>query len=1009
MTLGDITTLTNKLAASLQSGGPSPSDRALADDYADVCNRINERLLQCARMIDEGSAMQALMLAEQKPNLMDAVKALSFAKSAAWREGCALNALRQAPKLDHNAVHKLNDLYNKADKSEQTKALYRKFREAIAKRDDAAALDTIRAIAGLDPADANAAEQVARLERKRREDLVNALGAAVAKGDDAAALSLLDQCPALGLTDGPEIAAAKSVRTRILAEEAKQEISEILPLLGDWQAQGRWQQCGERASRVKSLCATYSLGLSPSEASIVDAATAYFESCRKESMHKARFNEAVSALSDCTDRIQRNEQIASKKNLEALEEEHLDLKKCYERAKEFVLPVPDGLVARVGQAASALEIEIARLRRARKARNISLSAATALVLLAVTAVGYVAIRGGQLAGELRGLIAAGKSVAVAQHAAEIREKYAMFMTVPSLRSALFEADGWLENVSAQKTVAEAAIVRACSLAGSNFEQTTPTEADAVFRQAQTEIDKLPADTADTLRPKLSESDGKLQIWLAAKRDESVTEAKAKIEEARQLSANVDAAVDIDALRSSLEPFAAAATKLVAIADSQVERLGLPAGMKAEIADLAAKSERTADLVRSYEAAAAGLAASTTLEEYGNALEKLSQVQLPRSPAVKAAHHMLTKKLDTHHILGAVMLPGAPGIWASTKNAADFDALPQPKQTRDTEKDILGQLVNEENLVNIHEATIQESVNSVSSAARKIYSRGRLDITSDRIFGVVYEPSRSGAAVDFKEKAYLRYAQPRTDVREQKESDVSKAMRDCGIDRSVNSDGSRYEKSLLEVMDNVAGSRSMPALAKAYVLQQLSKVVQLRSPEWGLAWVPTLDSDLAEIKQLAGGTIESGDWMVPAKAQAGQRLADWFKKREGMSYQTQQRVNRMLAKSALEAGLLVCGYADEQGRLVETQRDGAAGAAELWGFDVLGGNPTVMFAKSESSFVPKGTPLPFTPLFKLPWQPDQVLQQAFNAASVAQGARTLYLAGVPPIFSPRSVEPAGSPQ
>jgi hypothetical protein len=925
-----------------------------------------------------------------------------------------LNALRQAPRLDHNAVHKLNDLYNKADKSEQTKALYRKFREAIAKRDDAAALNTIRAIAGLDPADANATKELARLERKRREDLVKALEVAVGSGDDAVVLSLLDQCPSLGLNDGPEIASAKLVRNRVLAEEAKREVLGIVPLLGELQAHGRWQQCGERASRVKSICTSYALVLAPSDASVVDAATAYFESCRKESMHKALFNESVSALSDCTDRIQRNEQIASKKTLEALEKERLELKKCYERAKEFVLPVPDVLVARVGQAASALESEIGRLRRARKARNISLSVATALVLLAVTVVGYVAIRGGQLAGELRGLIAERKSVAVAQHSLEIREKHALLMTVPSLRSVLFEANSWLETVSAQKAVAETAIARACSLAGSDFKQTAPAEADAVFRQAQAEMDKLPTDSADTLRPKLSESAGKLQIWLAAKRDDGVTEAKANIEEVRQLSAKVDAAMDIDALRSSLEPFASIVTKLVAIADSQVERFGLPAGMKAEIADLAAKSERTADLVRSYESATSGLAASTTLEEYGKALEKLLQVQLPRSPAVKAAHHVLTKKLDTHHVLGSVILPGAPAVWAPTKTASDFDAVPRPKQTREAEVDILRRLVNEENLVNIHESTIQESIDSVPSATRKIYSRGKLDITTDWIFGIAYEPSRSAAAVDFKEKAYLRYVKPRSDVRGEKESDVSKAMRDFRIERSISAgDGSNYKENLLAVMDNVAANRSMPALAKAYVLQQLSKVVQLRAPEWGLAWVPALDSDLAEIKQLAGGTIESGDWMVPAKAQVGQRLADWFKKRDGMSYQTQQRVNRMLAKFAFEAGLVVCGYVDEQGRLVETQKDSATGATELWGLDVVTGNPTVMFAKSapspDSSFVLKGTPLPFTPLFKLPWRTEDVLQQAFRVANVPEDAQALYLAGVPPIFLPRRAQPAGSLQ
>ena len=112
MTLSDINTLVGTLSSILQSSGVTPTDRDWADQYAEACQRINERLGQCARMIDEGSSVQALMLAEEKPNLLDAAAALSFAKSREWRDACALNGLRQPEKLDHNAVHKLNELYN---------------------------------------------------------------------------------------------------------------------------------------------------------------------------------------------------------------------------------------------------------------------------------------------------------------------------------------------------------------------------------------------------------------------------------------------------------------------------------------------------------------------------------------------------------------------------------------------------------------------------------------------------------------------------------------------------------------------------------------------------------------------------------------------------------------------------------------------------------------------------------------------------------------------------------
>jgi hypothetical protein len=1022
--LADIESLVSRLGAVLQQSGPGATDRDLADEYAEACISINERLSQCSRMIDEGSSMQALMLSEEKPNLLDSVAALSFAKSTEWHEACALNGLRLAPKLDRSAVHKVNELYTKGNRSEQTKALYKQFRAAMAARDDASALASISAIASLDPTDADAGKELARLERKRREDSLRALKDALQNSNDAAVLSLLEDCHRLGITDAVEVGSAMQVRHRVLADEARQKIGEIIPALSDLQMQGRWQQCGERASKVTSLAAMYGLSLSPEESAAVASATSFFESYRQQSMHKARFNESVAALSDCADRIQRNEKTSAKKLLDAIEDERLRLKKAYEKAKDFTLPLPEKLVERVGQVASSLDGEIERLKRARKVRNIAIGT-TLVLLLTVSGVGgYFFIRAGQFAGELRTLVSEKKAIPLRDLVSQVEAKYSAYLSAPSLKSALFEAKAWLEGVSSQSLAADSAIAKALEIAATDFAKQSPEYASAVFNQAREAIDKLPGDLASTVRPRLSEAEGKLTIWLGAMRDDRVVATKKKIEEARGMLAGLDAADAVDQLKLAFAPALEAVDSLLGAAGSQVEQMSLPAAMKAEISDMAARVERTAGALSSYESALSSISSAKTTEEYAKAVEQMSQVELPRVSEVKAAQLMATKKLDAHQFLGAMLLPATPELWVSVKQTSDLEKVPKPELTRESEVDILRDLINNENLVGIYEATIQDYDRSSGSSGRKVFTRGSLPISDQggRVTGtsgMVYDPALSSSQLSFQQQAFVYTESPTTGaqsgkrVEAQKESDASQAMQRFGLKQLVSSDASKYSQNILAAMDKVAASREAPALVKAFVLQELAKIAKSRPNDWGLAWVPSLDSDLEQMRSQAGGAIESGDWMIPAKSSVSRSLSNWFKGREGMSYVTQQKMNMKLAKSALEAGLVICGYVGTDGRFVETEESAKGNADVLWGLDSSSGTPAVVFAKSgdssEAEFVPKQKARPLSPVFVLPIDRNEVVAATFKAADVPDDLKEDYLSGFPPVFATEPKSSAGAAQ
>ena len=1012
-TLSDISGLVSKLTTSLQQGGPAANDGDLADQYAEVCASVNERLIQCARMIDEGSSMQALMLAEERPNLLDAVAALSFAKSSDWQEACALNALRQAPKLDRGAVHKLNELYNKGSKADQTRALYKEFRAAMAAKNDAVALDIIKTISNLDPSDADASREVARLERKRKEESLRCLESALEEQDEAKTLSCLEQCEKLEISDAPAIGRGRSVRSSVRAREARLEADELVPQLAQLREDGRWQQCGERANRVLSLAASHGFDLSSDQLALVRTAKDYFESCRQEALRDAQFKEALSAIGEAADQVQSGRQISSKSSLETLEEDRLRLRKTYERAKEFTLPIPESLTARVGQISGHLDAEIERLRKGRRIRNTSLAVAAAVALLSAVAGGYYFLKAHQYASELLTLKSEAKAFPLQKLVAEVRGPSAIYLSVPSLKSAVSEAEAWLQAVDGQKASALAAIERAKETAATGFNGKTPEDAFAVFEQARKALQEMPGDVADTLRPNLSEAEGQLSIWLVKKREERGAYAKDELEKARGQAQQLETASSAEEIRGALKPLTETVRGLLVIRETPVQELRPSEAAQAEIADLEQKVSLNANLLQTYDVATAQLNAAKTIEEFSAAILKLGEVQLPRSQEVKAAQFLATKKISTQDLLGPLVLPNAPEAWAAVKGLQDLSGDSKLPGTTPTEIKSLRDLVNDENLVEIYEAKLQEkSLGTSSWSQRKIYSRGKMrrsNATGDNTTasGIVFDPALSGGRVDFKEQAYAYITMSAVGeesgkrVVDEKESATSQAMNDFQLKDLVTADGSEYRQNILEALDRVMASDVAPPLAKAYVLQELYDIAKAR-PVWGLAWAPSLSADADAMREVAGGKIQSGDWMLPAKASLSSRLGDWFKNRKDVSYVSQQKLTRALARSALDSGLAVVGYVASDGNFVQTTQENLETVNELWALERGTAKPVVAFRKTaekeSDGFVAAVAAQSLSPVFVISGDPARELSNALGAAGISASDADYYTAMLPPLFT-----------
>jgi hypothetical protein len=274
-------------------------------------------------------------------------------------------------------------------------------------------------------------------------------------------------------------------------------------------------------------------------------------------------------------------------------------------------------------------------------------------------------------------------------------------------------------------------------------------------------------------------------------------------------------------------------------------------------------------------------------------------------------------------------------------------------------------------------------------------------------GIVFDPALSGGRVDFKEQAYAYITMSAVGeesgkrVVDEKESATSQAMNDFQLKDLVTADGSEYRQNILEALDRVMASDVTPPLAKAYALQELYDIAKAR-PVWGLAWAPSLSADADAMREVAGGKIQSGDWMLPAKASLSSRLGDWFKNRKDVSYVSQQKLTRALARSALDSGLAVVGYVASDGNFVQTTQENLETVNELWALERGTAKPVVAFRKTaekeSGGFVAAVAAQSLSPVFVISGDPARELSNALGAAGISASDADYYTAMLPPLFT-----------
>jgi hypothetical protein len=163
----------------------------------------------------------------------------------------------------------------------------------------------------------------------------------------------------------------------------------------------------------------------------------------------------------------------------------------------------------------------------------------------------------------------------------------------------------------------------------------------------------------------------------------------------------------------------------------------------------------------------------------------------------------------------------------------------------------------------------------------------------------------------------------------------------------------YGRPLLQALDALKNSSDGSPICRAYLLCQFVKIMQFQPDDWGLSFCPSARADAARIQSIVGGDIASGDWFVPAKADAwSTKLDQVFAAEKNISYQKEATGNLLLAQAAARDGLQFVGFADLDGKPVFTT---AQTPSEIWGYDGATKKPALVHDAA----------MPLSPLFALP--------------------------------------------
>lgn len=978
MTILETERLVRKISELLQQAGNPEIAPKLATDYAAACHAANLRLQQCEAMIKAGDRPQAIQLAETTPNLLDLVTVLEFRGSDEWRGYCQQNSLPAADRIDARSVHTLNECYAQGITTDHP--LYAAYRSAVLSRNDEEALKTLQSITRLNPADTNAASELARLDAKVLAARLQHLGSSLEGAEPALLVAEIETIEAFGFKnkpDGEVWRKAQAVRCGCLLEEAAK-----------LKNSSRWLDALAKLDFIHRLQDEFKVELPTAALKQLDTLETWARGEQEKDRKEREFQSLLGELHHRIHQTEEKDTSARYVKLPELRDDYEALNKVWRSLTDFTRPIPEEAAAAFRKRSTLLEAEIAR-RTAIHRRIIIASTATVLVVggvIAWFALGQMKAR--DFSKQLQ--------EAIAQRQVHTADKL--------LERAHNGKIGNANAIATAETFAtkEHALLTNFEAAFNKLPQQLTGEPDASrlasiadqLALAHIALNALAPDLKMENEPRLQAFEKQWQNFLS----ESGTVVNGLFDQwvssAEEQCRELDYRAPLEKTTAQLVTLAGVVQKITDTESGFTNHLNLRSDLLQRSAAVRAKFAAYDREIKKLDEGMAAIRKAHTVKEFSEGNSRITSSEFSACPAATAAS--LVQSLNANDETTLRILLGATNAstWAFIGKA--HPARLVPEVVMPAERQIFQQLNNDPAVSAIHQRyrlwLDQEGKNSIEwiTAGSFETSMGWKQIKA-------WTPSASATSATFEDRDYgyfdgqykLSPTQPVYRVEQLDNRDETASFNSVGLEKVLAS-GDSYAKPLLEVLDFIKDSREGSPLFRAYLFLRLMDLMNLQPDAWGLTFCPAARTHEAQIRSIVGEKFSSGDWFVTAKTNLyGEKLDQFFASVKPVSYVKQANGVLTLDQAVSKVGLQYVGFVGLDGKpyFIDNSISG-----EVFGYSAARKQPVLMATKIESGQPLNEQAMPLSPLFALDSPCKEYLTKAGVNPSDASFRNAL-----PPLF------------
>lgn len=951
------------------AGHPTPDAQAarLAQDYAEICRAASRRLEQCALMIEAAQGLQALQLAETPPPLLDLITVLSFRQAGEWRAYCQAHNLHWAEPFYDKYIRLLNSTYGKGIAGDHP--FYRDYRRAVIKNNDERALSILRVIARLNSSDENTKEELKRLEDKLVRAKVQALSGALEIGDVAGAAAHVARLESSGLP----VPSSHPVWQRLQAARCRELLAKAEAL----RERGAWAEAEPLVDEIHALATQNNLQLPAADADLWNSLEEWTGSQRRAYAQDQDFKRAVSALEY---EAEKNENIRkSGAGIKPAETQAAfeTLTARWREAEHFGRTLDSGLLDRCEECAAWLQN---RMTAADKKQRAILFIATFLILAAIGAAVPIFLNYQSRRNYLASLDSLESVRRVADTQALIQRIPPKLKTNAKMADGLGKADQFISRELALNAAFERDLA-ALRKSSASFEQTSARRAES-----EKAIASLAPEFQASAKSVLAGWDAK---WQTARDGEF----SSRLARAGQLAAGLNAANGLDAARTSISQVKSALGGLDVLLSQPPP---VDAALEAKYREIAAEAAHWSGAVQEWDAAQASLRQAPGLEEYLGALSHLAQSPYATPAQTDAARQIAALKINQTVLLGELLLPKDKDAWDSLTNTASWRPAFMPEQPTAEEKSAYLKLRDDKNMQDVYAYELSTNARPGNPCqSHPVFAQGL--ITPDRggqESGLIYDPTQRRGPAHFAQETYSDWDYLKvTRLFRTQECDAYERL---GFGELIDSNTGNYQKSILQLFDQLNQDDNSSAIFRACVTLKLYELARMRPLDWGLQWAPDAAPAMRQLQNLGAAQLQSGDWMVREQvAKFEKPLQKYFLEARKISLENEAQFLRQMARQTCEQGFLFAGFVDSTGAPVLRQI--ALAGAEFWGWDARSASVGLLFQRTSNGEILEklGDPMPYSPLLVFPGDRKKILLDAQQAAAQSAAATA---ADLPPFFS-----------